>query len=824
MKRPLENKNWENLRSALIGFGEKSISKSYYPELQRKLKELERFKTLLDHSHDGIFLFELDSFLLIDANNSALSQIGLSKFETIGKVFHETVKLSEVETIVSFFKEVNNPQNSLILNSDLENNLGEVFQVEVVLQKDKFESNNYGVLVIREIGEKLLVERSLRALAKDFVSLTGREFFNAVCRFLKELTKADNVFIGENLEPQEKVKFLGGAFEKNEPIYNLYPFSNFPCIKTFKKQMCLVKNCGKNFFPENDMFTEFDARSYFCAPITGKFNKKLGFLIILHSSSNKVFEIAEIIFNIFSDRIAAEIERIRVEKEFEESQRKYSQIFNSTSEAILIQDFPSWRIVEVNEAMLKLFILKNEDLRLIEVNDLFSANQNHEKFTSFKKKFEKHLNSTGIFHFEWEMVKKTGEKFWADISFKRIFLNKTDRILTVVRDISLRKKSEEKLIEAQKLDSIGNLAAGVAHDFNNMLSGIMGFASLLIEDEKNPEKISFLEGILESSKKAAELTQKLLGFGRRGKNISEPLNLNEIIDEVSNLFLRTVDKYEDIMLLKNLSADIPTIDADPSQISQVFMNLLVNAKESGRGTGVKIDISTSNVTKTNSWNSKLSEPIIEEFVEVVVRDNGNGIEKKNLKRVFEPFYTTKTEGDIKGTGLGLAMVYGIIKGHRGFIEIESTVGKGTIFRLYFPPGKKKLINKENFSKNVPGQGGNVLVVDDEELILKMACRMLKKLGFKTFVASNGLMALEVLEKENYDFEFILLDMKMPTMGGHETFIKIKEKCPDLKVLLSTGYGRNEEAQGILDLGVSGLLLKPYSLEQLSEKIDLILKK
>jgi signal transduction histidine kinase/CheY-like chemotaxis protein len=383
------------------------------------------------------------------------------------------------------------------------------------------------------------------------------------------------------------------------------------------------------------------------------------------------------------------------------------------------------------------------------------------------------------------------------------------------------KESEARLFEAQKIDSIGNMAGGIAHDFNNMLGGIMGLASTLIMDETDDSRRSDLISIVNITKHANELTKKLLAFGRRGKNIVQATNINDIIGEVITIVDRSISKNITIDL--DLELKLATIDADPSQISQVVMNLCLNAAESISDSG-NVFVRTKNVVVEDSFSCQYGEHVEPgEYILLEVSDSGSGMSKKVIQHIFEPFFTTKSDKDsAKGTGLGLSITYGIVRNHGGIFNVASKLGKGTTFSIYFPKGKKRVQKKPaeftHHKKSSDGKGV-VLIVDDERVIRNMLKRMCERLGYKAIVARDGVEGSEIYKSSYQEIDCVILDLHMPNMGGRETFEAMKDVNPDVRALLTSGYGRNEEAQELLDMGAIELIPKPFGSDTLSKMLE-----
>ena len=394
----------------------------------------------------------------------------------------------------------------------------------------------------------------------------------------------------------------------------------------------------------------------------------------------------------------------------------------------------------------------------------------------------------------------------------------------ILRDVSERKKTEEEkhkletqLQQAQKMESIGTLAGGIAHDFNNILMGIQGNASLMLlkidSEHPNHEKIKNIEKYVQNG---TALTKQLLGFARRGKYLIKATDLNEIIDKSSSLFART---KKEIRIHTDLYEDLWSAEVDRGQIDQVLLNLYVNAWQA-MPNGGDLYLQTENVILDRSYVKPYKvEP--GRYAKISVSDTGVGIDKETQERIFEPFFTTKEMG--RGTGLGLASVYGIIKSHGGYINVYSEKERGTVFTIYLPASAKEVLIDEEGSPAMLIKGtGTILLIDDEKMILDVGLELLEELGYTVLSVMSGQEAIDVFQKDQDNIDLVIMDMIMPGMGGGETFDRLKEINPEVKVLLSSGYSINGQATKIIRRGCDGFIQKPFNMNQLAEKIQKIL--
>ncbi len=393
--------------------------------------------------------------------------------------------------------------------------------------------------------------------------------------------------------------------------------------------------------------------------------------------------------------------------------------------------------------------------------------------------------------------------------------------IIIQRDITERQKLERKIIEAQKMDSIGNLAGGVAHDFNNMLGGILGYASTMLISEKDDRKRLYLQNIYDITGRASELTRKLLAFGRRGKNIVQPVSLNATAKEVHDILRYTVDKS--VRIEFDLDDGLAAVNGDPTQMNQVLMNLCVNAFEAMPGGGT-LRVTTRNVELNEDDVASRPDLSPGAYVKLTVRDTGRGIMEEVRERMFEPFFTTKQAGESRGTGLGLSTVYGIVKNHQGDISIQSEPGKGSVFDVYFPAGGVLTDEEETARpRGIEKAEGTILLVEDEDFMRNTIREMLEVIGYTVLTAEDGAEGIDVYRERHADIDAVMLDMLMPRAGGNDAFLGMREIDPNVRVVLCSGFARDGKAQEILDLGVRDFLQKPFTIEELAETLEKLME-
>ena len=504
------------------------------------------------------------------------------------------------------------------------------------------------------------------------------------------------------------------------------------------------------------------------------------------------------------------IERKQAEEASRNSEEKYRLLVENANNAIfIVQDgvikFPNPKTEE-------LLGYRAEELAKIPFVSLIHPEDRDIVFERHKR--EKYPSTTHPF----KLINRAGEKVWVEINAVLITWEGWPATLNFLRDITEQKRLEARLRQAHKMEAVGILAGGIAHAFNNLLMGIQGNASLMLLyiDSTHPhyERLKSIEKVVRSG---AILTSQLLGYARGGKYQVRPIHLNQLVEETSNTFGRT---KKEITIHCKLAADLYTIDADKGQIEQVLFDLCINAAEAMSGGG-DLSFKTMNITHHNIKSERF-QPKPGNYVLLTVTDTGAGMDKRTIERVFDPFFTTK--GMATSAGLGLASAYGIIKAHGGYIDVESKKGHGATFRIYLPASEKKARKVVKTADEIIKGTETVLLVDDEEVILKVGREALEAMGYRVLTASGGKKAIEVYKKNCDEIDIVLLDMIMPSMGGGEVYDRIKEINQGIKVLLSSGYSIDGQATEILERGCNGFIQKPFNVPELSEKIRRILDK
>jgi len=512
-------------------------------------------------------------------------------------------------------------------------------------------------------------------------------------------------------------------------------------------------------------------------------------------------------------------ERKRAEEALRDSEIRYQSIFENTGTAMLIIEndmtisFANAGSEELTGYQRKEIEGKKKWTEFVDKSDLERMIQQHQL-----RRTDKDLAKRS---YEFRLVHRNGRI--KDIYLIADIIPGTKKSVTSLIDITDRHQAEaekrileEQLQHADKMEAVGTLAGGIAHDFNNLLMGIQGYASLTLLDlDPSHPHYERLKRIEEQVRSGADLTKQLLGFAAGGRYEVKPADMNDILEKSSSMFGRT---KKEISIHRKYGKDLWSVEVDRGQMEQVFMNLFVNAWQAMPGGG-ELYLETENVLLDDEQAIPYSvRP--GKYVKISVSDTGTGMDEKTRERIFDPFFTTKEMG--RGTGLGLAMVYGIIKGHKGMINVDSEPGHGTTFSIYLPASEKEVVTEKTETGTITMGTETILLVDDEKMVLEVSKEMLESLGYRVYAAGSGQEALAVYMEKRNEIDLVILDMIMPGISGGETFDRLRGINSAVRVLLSSGYSITGQARDILNRGCNGFLQKPFHLEKLSGKVREIL--
>jgi PAS domain S-box-containing protein len=514
----------------------------------------------------------------------------------------------------------------------------------------------------------------------------------------------------------------------------------------------------------------------------------------------------------------------RSSAEMAEARDRFRLIFNTSPDAVAVTNLEDGTILDINEGFTALSGYTREDAVGKSSRDVNIWKNPADRETIIAELQQKGFSR----NFEAVFLRKDGSQLIGLMSARVIALQGGTHIISVTRDISERKRAEEekselltRLTQAQKLEAIGQLAGGVAHDFNNQLGGIMNYADLLLAKTRDEELCPSIEGIIRLCTRSGELTSKLLAFSRKGRYQVAPVNLHATVAEVVAMLGRSIDKR--INIRQRLDANPPTTTGDSTQLQNALLNLGLNARDA-MPEGGELVFATDTITLDEAFCGKSRFDLVPgEYLKISVTDSGTGMDEKTRAHLFEPFFTTKEQG--KGTGLGLAAVHGTVVSHHGAIQVDSEVGKGTTMTLYLPLSRQE--TQEATRRGEPAAGtparARIFIVDDEASLRESTAKLLRLRGYEVVTANDGRDAVEYYRKAWQSLDLVILDMNMPEMNGRDAFIAMRQINPDIKTILATGYSLDSNAQEILDEGVLSYIQKPFRVRELIEHMEQALR-
>ncbi len=500
-----------------------------------------------------------------------------------------------------------------------------------------------------------------------------------------------------------------------------------------------------------------------------------------------------------------------------ESEGLFRSIAEFSLDSIHVTDI-NGNIIYWNKASVQLFGYEEREV-LGKSNEILVPGWVKETETAKKERFLKtEIFNTKAMPFESVALKKDGLEFPVEITLSIWGLNEKKFFTCIVRDITKRKMTEVHLRQSQKIESVGTLAGGVAHEFNNILGGIMGYTEIAIDDvpKESPVRESLVE-ILKLSSQAKDVVKQILSFSRKGKIELKPLQPHLVIKDSLKLFRATIPAT--IKIKHNIDENSGIILGDLTQLNQISTNLCINAAHAMEVNGGVLEIGLVPVVLETEDVKSFMDLKPGEYVKLTVSDTGTGIDSKIINKIFDPFFTTKEVG--KGSGMGLSVIHGIIKDHGGAIGVSSTPGKGTIFEVFLPKIETKIV-KTKSPDAIPTGTENVLVVDDEEQMVFLMRKILERLGYRVTALSSSLETLELFKKDPQRYDLIITDLTMPHLTGDRLASEVLAIRPDMSVIIASGYTDAIDSDKIQQSGIKAFIPKPIQKQELAKTIRLIL--
>ncbi len=679
------------------------------------------------------------------------------------------------------------------------------------LLKKKFDEVHRLNLQLKKKVDQLvcLQEASAAALA----ILNPQELMQVILRLLLNFAKLDRagIFL---LDDKQKVLELHHAAGVKSDLFEKVRGYRIPVNKVDN----IIARVAMNGIPvvvpdvavsrlrkSNPLLELFKPKVFLLAPLTVR-GRVIGVIM-----ADRIFEGATIsdadkdFVVSFANQIAIILENAILYRKLEVSERKYRELLENAHDGIWITDDKG------------VITFANRRMREITGHEVLLGKNSSELFGSEPKNLLAEIiaqNRCGkVVQRELDLTTRDHGPTAVIVSSVPIL---EDGIFTgafaMFTDISEKKKMERQILHQQKMEAIGTLAGGIAHNFNNILMNITGLTSLLLSDA-DPSQAPYktLKQIEEEVDKGANLTKHLLSFARDQQVEVRAMDINGLIEQTVRLFTLT---RRDAAICTRLTTPLPPVEIDQVQMEQVLLNILVNSWQALDGEG-NIEVATREVFLSQEFCQPY-DLTPGRYVQIAVSDNGPGMDEKIRAKIFEPFFTTKEVGE--GTGLGLSSAYATVRKHRGIIEVDSETGKGTVFHIYLPISRKSPEPAETKELRYAKGQGTLLLVDDEETIRDLAAEILRKLGYKIIAASSGEQALAIYEEQKDDIDLVILDLIMPGIGGSETYKKLKQINPEVRILISSGSTLDKEGRNIFAEGIPEFIQKPYRLEVLSQKL------
>jgi PAS domain S-box-containing protein len=751
-------------------------------------------KFSVDTAADAIEWIGTDAKILY-VNESACKQLGYSREEILSMHVWDFDPLFPQERWPGFWKELQQ-KGSMTFETQHRTKDGTRFPVEITANTLEYEGTEYIFTQVKDITERKKAEDKLRQSEKKFEVL-----FNQSIQFTGLLATDGTMLAANqtalNFVDQDESALIGKLFWET-PWW----------IHSKQEQERLREAIRKGAGGE---WSRYEATHIFPDGTLHYFDFSLK--PILDDSGNPSMLIVEG-RDMTDSRQAEELLR--------ESELRYRSLIENAPIVAWITDRQG-KTSYISPNVKKIYGYTSEEI-LAAGEELWFDRIHPDDREAVQQAFET-LFSEHVHHdMEYRIQRKDGEWIWlhdrANVIVER---DGQEQAYGVFSDVTETKRQEEKLQQSARMQVVGQLAGGIAHDFNNQLAGVIGYAGVLrgkVSDK--PQLARYVDNILIASGRAADLTRQLLAFARKGNYLTVPVDIHKIIGEVVSLLQHSINR--NIHVVQQLNAEFSLTMGDPTQLQNALLNLALNARDAMPDGGELIFATDTTEIDKEYRESKPSEIQAGSYLHICVTDSGTGIDEQTQQHMYEPFYTTKEEG--KGTGMGLAAVYGTVKAHGGYIHVDSELGRGTTMEMHLPlaTGATEFQDDADGMRATPIKGtGCILIVDDEEMVLDSLSHAVCSLGYTVHDCSSGAEAMELYQKEWESIDLVILDVVMPKMGGRDTFLAMRQINPNVVVLLSSGHSRNGEAQATLEEGARGFIQKPCGIAELSQVIADILR-
>ena len=685
-----------------------------------------------------------------------------------------------------------------------------------------------------ELRYRLEFQRLITTISSRFINLYPAQIDDEIDRTLQQIANfanADRSYVFQFSDDQKSISCTHEwCADQIEPLIGRLrnaPVDTFPWIlkKHLRGEMVLiprVSDLPSEAFKEKQEFMRQGIQSLLVVPMICS-NKVMGFIGLDSVKEEKMWagdtnSLLKIVGQVFANAL----ENKKTRQALQQSEERLRIVFETFPDPVTIIQAEDGRCIDVNSAFTRVTGWTYDEVvgKTAADLDIWHDPPAREKMIADITEHGKVENLEAQFRL------KDGRLITALMSATLIILRNRPHILTITRDISELKAAQQereqlrtRLIQAQKMEAIGTLAGGIAHDFNNILGAIIGYAEMALYDtQKDSMEHYNTEQVLKAGHRAKDLVKQILAFSRKSEQDKKIIFLTPIIKEVLKLLRASLPTT--IEIRQNIEPNLDAIFADPTQIHQVMMNLCTNSAHAMGDKGGILEINLHNSNLDTKAAARYPELNPGPYVKLSVSDTGCGMDFATLQRIFDPYFTTKEQD--KGTGMGLAVVHGIVKGHGGSIHVESAVAEGTRFDILFPVVKRQVISETEELKALPTGNETILCVDDEQSLIELGKNMLKKLGYRVEARTLPVEAIELFKAAPDTFDLVISDMTMPAMTGVSLAKKLMQIRPQIPVIICTGYSEQIDESRAKELGIRGFLMKPFTIRELSKTVRKVL--
>ena len=796
------------------------------------------FRTFTEQSPNMIFINKGGRVVYV--NKRCIEVMGYSReefytpdFDFMALIAPESVNLVRSNFIQNMAGEDVEPYEYSLLNKK-----GEKIEAIITTKLINYENTKAILGIITDITARKRAEEELQyrlkfqhlitTVSSQFINLHPAQIDDEIDHTLKqigEFADADRSYVFQFSDDQKSVSCTHECCAPEieptiERIQNV-PVETYPWVmkKFLHGDMVLVPRLSDLpplAIKEKQEFEQQGIQSILAVPmiISGKV---MGFIGLDSVRDEKMWaKDTSSLLKIVGQVFANALENKTTRQALQESEERLRTVFETFPDPVTIIQAEDGRCVDINSAFTRVTGWTTEDVigKTAADFDIWHKPEEREKLTTGIAQQGKVENLEAKFRL------KDGSLTTALMSAVLIRLKDKPHILTITRDISdlksaqkEREQLETQLIQAQKMEAIGTLAGGIAHDFNNILGAIIGYAEMALYDtQKDSMEHYNIDQVLRAGHRAKDLVKQILAFSRKSEQDKKIVSLTLIIAEALKLLRASLPTT--IEIKQNIEPNLDAIFADPTQMHQVMMNLCTNSAHAMRDTGGILNIELHNVDLHVKKAAQYPELNPGPYVKLSISDTGHGMDSATMDRIFDPYFTTKEQD--KGTGMGLAVVHGIIKGHGGGIQVQSTPAKGTRFDILFPIMEKQMESVTAELKALPTGSEHILFIDDEETLIDLAKSMLKKLGYRVETRTSPVEALEIFGAAPHKFDLVISDMTMPGMTGDTLASELMNIRSDIPVIICTGYSEKIDELRARDLGIKGLMMKPFTIRRLSK--------